>query len=80
MNAHPAIPPLVSSEEELQRETERELVGLEPRSRYETAQVEDDIDREERDLERRIVEAPTLANDPEPQRNGSSKTSSPTRR
>ena len=30
---------------------------------------EDDIDREERDLLRRIVEAPTLAYDPEPQRN-----------
>ena len=69
MNAHPAIPPLVSSEEELQRETERELVGSEPRSRYETAQVEDDTDREERDIERRVVEAPILARDPEPQRN-----------
>ena len=49
-------------------ETERELVGSEPRSRYETAQVEDDIDREERDLDRRIVQAPALAYDPEPQR------------
>jgi RecA-family ATPase len=29
---------------------------------------EDDIDREERDLERRIVEAPLLARDPEPER------------
>jgi RecA-family ATPase len=29
---------------------------------------EDDIDREERDLDRRIVEAPALAYDPEPQR------------
>jgi RecA-family ATPase len=29
---------------------------------------EDDTDREERDLERRIVDAPTLAYDPEPQR------------
>ena len=28
----------------------------------------DDVDREESDLERRIVEAPTLASDPEPQR------------
>jgi RecA-family ATPase len=33
-----------------------------------TAQNEDDIDRQERDLERRIVEAPVLASDPEPQR------------
>jgi RecA-family ATPase len=30
---------------------------------------QDDIDREESDLERRIVEAPILARDPEPQRN-----------
>ena len=34
-----------------------------------TAQDEDDIDWEERDLLRRIVEAPALAYDPEPQRN-----------
>jgi RecA-family ATPase len=33
-----------------------------------TAQGEDDIDREERDLLRRIVDAPTLVHDPEPQR------------
>ena len=33
-----------------------------------TPQGEDDIDREERDLLRRIVEAPELAHDPEPQR------------
>ena len=33
-----------------------------------TAQGEDDIDREERDLLRRIVEAPSLVYDPEPQR------------
>jgi RecA-family ATPase len=39
--------------------------GFEART---TAQDEDDIDREERDLERRIVEAPALAYDPEPQR------------
>ncbi len=32
-------------------------------------QDEDDIDREERDLERRIVDAPILARDPEPERN-----------
>ena len=30
--------------------------------------MDDDVDREERDLERRIVDAPTLARDPEPQR------------
>jgi RecA-family ATPase len=33
-----------------------------------TAQDEDDIDREERDLDGRIVEAPLLARDPEPER------------
>jgi hypothetical protein len=43
------------------------------------AQDENDIDREERDLERRIVEAPTPET-PSRNENGSSKTSSPTRR
>jgi RecA-family ATPase len=66
----PPLPP-IQPFEDFERETERELHppkksngkgnGGEP-------QAEGDIDREERDLEHRIVEAPALVYDPEPQR------------
>ena len=61
--AAPAIPPLLSIEQ-FERETVRELAG----SELPIVQGEDDTDREERDLARRVVEAPILARDPEPER------------
>jgi RecA-family ATPase len=49
--------------------TEAELAKARAEAKKrETDQVEDDTDREERDLEHRIVEAPILARDPEPER------------
>jgi RecA-family ATPase len=48
--------------------SEEELAQAEARKKRETDHVEDDTDREERDLELRIVEAPILARDPEPER------------
>jgi RecA-family ATPase len=49
-------------------ESERELHPPNGKGNRKEPQAEGDIDQEERDLEHRIVEAPALAYDPEPQR------------
>ena len=61
--------PLLQSFEEFERETEAELAKAQAEAKQrETDHVEDDTDREESDLQLRIVEAPILARDPEPER------------
>jgi RecA-family ATPase len=61
--------PQMQGIDEFEKDFESEIAQARAEARKrETAQDEDDTDREERDLEHRIVEAPILARDPEPER------------